>query len=292
MYKMAQRTFSLGFDDERPYGALASTPQGKTFREEKLAFVRKMHERFDVANIPRTHFILTSYLEAARNDVGTTLLRDVYPKKNDLLDLQQHSHTHGIVEPLSGVNRPVMKADEYTDDIAHASTLMSDILDVQVRGLRTPYGYEKDFSHRPDVLSGLRKAGITFVSSDLGMKDTLAGAVTKERQPHSYRDAGFPDIVEVPAHGLQDVVYTKEKAKQLFGKEEAPSADEAFRHYDHVLNQAMEIEAERVSIALCLHPWAVMEYDPELELLLKISESARQKGFEILSYGQVSDKYR
>jgi hypothetical protein len=54
----------------------------------------------------------------------------------------------------------------------------------------------------------------------------------------------------------------------------------------------MEIEAERVSIALCLHPWAVMEYDPELELLLKISESARQKGFEILSYGQVADQYR
>ena len=289
---MTDLHLSLGFDDKRPYGALAETPAGKAFQQRKLAFVGKMNKCFDEAGVPRTHFILTSYLEACRRDVGATFLRKVYPKKNPLLDLQQHSHSHGIMEALHGVNRPVMTAQEYIDDIGRAGELMHDILDVRPTGLRTPYGYEQDLSHRGDILTGLRDVGIEYVSSDLGMKDTLEGALTAQRQPHTYAHVGFPDIVEVPAHGLQDVVFTPEKAKQLFGKDQPPSAEEAFLHFDALLDQAKTIEAQRVSVALCLHPWAVMEYDPELALLLRITESARRKGFEVLSYRAVADLHR
>lgn len=289
---MRKLTLSLGFDDERPYGPLAQQEAGRAFLAKKVDFIGKMNDRFNKNGVPRTHFLLASYLESARSNIGEAVLRGMYPKANPLLDLQQHSYSHGIMEPLQGVNRPVMTSNEYIDDIAKASVLMEDILAVQPEGLRTPYGYEKDLSHRTDILSGLHRVGIRYVSSDLGMKNTLEGAMTEKRQPHTYEQMGFPDIVEVPAHGLQDVVYTKEKAKQLFGKEEAPSAKEAFAHYDSVLEVAKTIGAERVSVALCLHPWAVMEYDPELKLLLKIVESARTKGFDVRSYRQVADAMR
>lgn len=289
---MTERFLSLGFDDERPYGKLAATEKGKEFRARKLEFVQRMHERFDAHEIPRTHFILSSYLEAARADVGEALLRKIYPTSNPLIDIGQHSHSHGIVEPLHGVNQAPMTAEEYGADIEHAAELITDILGTYPRGLRTPYGYERDFSHRPDVLKGLRNTGIKYVSSDLGMKETLYGAMTEERQPHSYDAVGYPDIIEVPSHGPQDAVFTREKAKQLFNLDEAPSSQEALDFYTSLLDIASRMETQRVSVALCLHPWAMMEYDPELDLLLEVAGRARDKGFEVVSYRQVADQYR
>jgi hypothetical protein len=289
---MRQKTLSLGFDTERPHGALAGTEQGKIFRRKQLAFIGKMNERFDQAGVPRTHFILTSYLEGCRDDVGQALLRETYRKDHPLQELQQHSHSHGFMEPLPGVNRPVLTAQEYTADLRRASELLEEILGVKPTGLRTPYGYESDLAHRPDILCGLCDIGLTYVSADLGRKDTLEGSFTAERQPHTYGHVGFPDLVEVPAHGLQDVAFTQEKAKQLFGKDQAPTAAEAFRHYKALLEQADRAQTERIFVALCLHPWAVMEYDPELDLLLRITDTARSKGFSLLSYGQVADAYR
>lgn len=282
----------MGFDDERPYGDFANQKKGKDFLLRKIDFMQSMNERFDSVQVPRTHFLLASYLEAARSIIGDKVLHEIYPCENPLLDLQQHTYSHGIIEALHGVDRSVMTADDYVNDVARASELMKDILGVDPKGLRTPYGYETDFSRYTDVLQRLQEIGIWYISSDLGIKATLDGAMTSERQPHTYGHVGFPGMVEVPAHGLQDVVYTKEKAKQLFGREEAPSAEDAFDHYDSVLDIAKRISTEPVSVALCLHPWAAMEYDPNGQLLMKIVDSARRKGFEILSYTQVADETR
>jgi hypothetical protein len=289
---MQKLSLSLGFDTERPYGPWAETPDGAAFRKRQLAFIDTMNEKFDAAEVPRTHFILTAYLDGCRKAIGKTLLRKRFDTKNHLQDLQQHSHSHGIMSPLQGVSRPVMSADEYIADLNAANLLLADILDVQAHGLRTPYGYEHDLTGRKDILDGLDRIGITYVSSDLGSKATLVGELTPQRQPHHYGHAGSPDIVEVPAHGVQDVVYTKEKAKQLFGKDEAEGGEAIVTHYTELLDKAAAIPATRVSVALCLHPWAVMEYDPELELLLKVVRNARERGFDIKSYAQVAEDFR
>ena len=283
---------SLGFDDERPYGNLAETQVGKDFLNRKIDFLGRMNEAFDAAAIPRTHFLLGAYIEAARSSLGEEVLQAMYPATNPLLDLQQHSHSHGVYEPLAGVEKNPMTAEQYIADIWRASDVIEAVIGVRPQGLRTPYGYDHDLSGRSDILGGLRHAGIHFVSSDLGSKQTLAGEMTAERQPHSYAREGFPDIVEVPAHGLQDVVYTREKAQQLFNQDKPPSSEEAFQQYDAVLGRALQLNAEKISVALCLHPWAVMEYDPKLELLLRIVERAREKGFQILHYRAVANGFR
>ena len=285
------RYLSLGFDDERPYGDFAKKPEGRKFRKEKWEFLERMNDLFDANAVERTHFILTKYLQEAEQATGAAMLKDLY-FYHEKLEIAQHSHSHGIIAPLRGVNQKVMTAEQFTEDVRLAGDLIHSILGVRPKGLRTPYGYETDLSEHPDVLKGLENAGISYVSSDLGMKLTLEGALTKERQPHRYEKAGFPYLVEVPAHGLQDVVFTKQKAKQLFNKDEPPSPEEAFAHYDSLLDQAKRIEAQRVSVALCLHPWAVMEYDPQVTLLMKLVDSARAKGFRILSYEKVAKIYR
>lgn len=287
-----QKSLSLGFDTERPYGKLAETEEGRQFRERQLAFIGLMNEKFDAANVPRTHFILTSYLDSARHAVGTALLRERYRKDHPLQDLQQHSHSHGIMSPLPGVERPVMSTENYIADLKRANDVMEDILSVTPQGLRTPYGYEHDLSGRTDILQGLREIGITYVSADLGMKRTLEGAVTRERQPHTYAHVGFPGIAEVPAHGRQDVVFTREKQKQLYGSTTVPTSNDIEMHFMELLRDAESLGADRVSIALCLHPWAVMEYDPQLTILLGLVATARRRGFDVVSYRDVADRYR
>src|SRR5688500_12317441 len=88
-------SLSYGFDTERPYGPRGETEAGRDFRRRQLDFIGFMNETFDREDIPRTHFILTDYLQRCRLAVGDMMLRGVYRKGHDLQEIQQHSHTHG-----------------------------------------------------------------------------------------------------------------------------------------------------------------------------------------------------
>ena len=61
---------------------------------------------------------------------------------------------------------------------------------------------------------------------------------------------------------------------------------------NELLAIANDMDLPTISVALCLHPWAVMEYDPQLEVHKRIMDSARSKGFEIKTYGQVADLFK
>ncbi len=82
-----KKTLSFGFDTERPYGPRAETVDGKMFRAKQLEYIGRMNERFDAADIPRTHFILTSYLDGCRHAVGETLLRGLFRKDHRLQEV-------------------------------------------------------------------------------------------------------------------------------------------------------------------------------------------------------------
>ena len=42
-----------------------------------------------------------------------------------------------------------------------------------------------------------------------------------------------------------------------------------------------------MSIALAMHPWAIMGYDSDLEIHKGIIDTARKEGIDIVSYGEV-----
>lgn len=278
------RTLSFGFDTERPYGECANTPANKRLRHQQLSFIQRMNDVFDGERIPRTYFILGDYLEQSRKAVGKSVLRWTFPGSREYVDIQQHSYSHGIIEPLEGVQKEPMTSTEFITDVARAKLVIEDTLNVKTNGLRTPYGYEHDLSGHPTILRGLAELGINHVSSDLGNKSHLYGALTPERQPHRYADE---PIIEIPSHGPQDVLFTTEKAKQVFNKPPV-TKQEAMQQYIRLLNIAGQMPDERVSIALCLHPWAVMEYDNDLSMLTGIANEARRRGFELLNYRQLA----
>lgn len=288
---------SLGYDTERPHGTLAQTTAGKLFRKEQLLYVRRLLDLLDKLIAPRTLFILGDYLERCLDQFSIEYLRETYNPANHLNDLQQHSYSHKPLRKLRGfeglvLNSSVMSIDEFTHDLERANRIISEILGVVPCGLRTPYGYERDLSDMPEMLRRLKSLGLNFVSSKLrSRKNPLYAQLSLESQPHTYAEVGFPDIVEIPSHGWQDVIFTTEKAL-LFLHRKPDKPGEIFQYYSELFRKASDLSeyGQPIYLCLCLHPWSAMEYDPELEIIRKTIEMARSMEIEIVSYRQVAEE--
>ncbi len=288
---MAQKILSIGFDTERPYGSWAHTENGIRLREEQLAFAAKINNTYDLLEVPRTFFILGQYLEACLEYFPRETLHEIFSPANPLIEIAQHSYSHAIFRPITWKNDPILSEKEFAEDLARANDALEDILDVKPEGFRTPVGYDKDISDNPRLLFDINHLNLSYVSSDLRSSRSLNAVLGRKRQPHSYQNVGFPGIVEIPSHGWQDNVFTQEHSNRFFSRE-PDSAAEIFDHYDGLFEKAASMRLDIVNVALTLHPWAIMEYDPELEIHLKLIDSARKKGFEIKTYRDIADIYR
>ncbi len=285
---MAQKVLSLGFDTERPYGNFAYTPEGKDLRKKQIEFVAKINEEYDKLGAPRTFFILGHYLDASLDEFSQEHLQQIYDKSNLLIELQQHSYSHLIFRPIKGRDDAVVGAGEFIEDLSNANETIEKILDVKPDGLRVPIGYDQDMSNQTEILQGLKKLGIRYISSVTRSKDSMNAPFGKDKQPHHYGKEEYPDIAEIPSHGWQDAIFTPENTRKLLQK--GPFSPKGIiEHYEGLFADARKINSDFVSVGLSLHPWAMMEYDPKLEIHKHLIGSAREKGFEIVTYGKVAD---
>jgi len=130
-----------------------------------------------------------------------------------------------------------------------------------------------------DLVKGLKDVGIKYISSNLCSETNLNAPLNKQRQPHNYKNIGVPELLEIPSHGWQDAVFTKEKYFQFYG-DNLPSSKEILTHYKNLLDKSDKLNLPFVNVALCLHPWAVMEYDSNLEIHKQLVDYAREKIFQ------------
>lgn len=288
-------TLSLGYDTERPHSSWATTEQGHRLRLRQLDLVERLGAMLDELEAPRTHFLLGDYLARCAERVPGTRLRSIYDRSNPLVDLQQHTYSHVCVRRIARrEGDEIVSSEQFGADVRRASRVIREILGVQPCGLRTPKGYAEDLSSMPEVVGELARAGIRYVSSDLrsqpdGATENFEGRLSRERQPHTYAGIGFAGIVELPSHGQQDVIFTRSIAERVHGGAPAEGA-EILAHYTGLFDQAERLAAggRDVHIGLCLHPFAVMEYDPTLEIQRAIVERARERGVEVVSYHEAA----
>lgn len=288
---MGALRIALGYDTERPYGALSRSPRGVEFRERKLAFVQKLTGLLDAEEIPRTFFLLGDFLDHCLDHYTHEQLREIFSPHNPLNDLQQHSYSHDAFRPIPGRPDKIPVAPEaFVADVERATELTERVLGVRTIGLRTPLGYDRDLSDGVGkiVLQGLATAGFTFVSSYLRSTESLCSPFTPDRQPHTYRAAGHPGMVEIPTQGWQDAVFSKEKVHVETGKDWTLA--EITAHYTGLLEAANSNAGDSPYIALCLHPWAVMEYDSQLTMHRAMIAAGRAQNAVFVSYKQVAEE--
>lgn len=283
---------AFGYDEERPYGEWADTEEGRKHRRIQMVFVEKLFNILNQEGAPRTFFILGNFLERCLDDFSKSDLNQIYNPKNPLNDIQQHSYSHRVLRnehPELSVKLAV-SAQEFAEDVRRANGILEEILNVRPIGMRTPRGYHHDLSDIPEIVTYLDKLGFKFVSSDCRSKDSLEAPLTIERQPHSYKNIGYPNIIEIPTHGWQDAVFVKswvEKQKLL----KAPT-QEIFPYFDSLFAQAVEMGKDKtLYVTLPFHPWTVMEYDPNLDTTRRLINSAREKGIQIVTYKQIAEDF-
>lgn len=284
---------SFGFYSEMPYGKLAETNVGKEARIKELDITSRINHLFDSFKASRTYFMLGDFLEKSKAHVGEESLKEIYNVENPLIEVSQHTQTHVIFRAISRRNdKKAVSHDEFIDDVIKANETIRKVLNTTPKGLGTPLGYHHDMSDVPKLVKRLKEIGIGYISSDLRNEQTTEGILTAQRQPHKYKNINIPDVVEIPSHGFQDTIFIPYKAK-AYGVS-VLSKTEIIEHYLTLFNQAKEISygSGDIFIALCLHPWAISQYDPNLEVLKNIITTSMDKKINILSYNEIADKVR
>jgi peptidoglycan/xylan/chitin deacetylase (PgdA/CDA1 family) len=288
---MNRITLSFGYDTERPYGRFADSPEGKEFRKNQLDYLFRLKEIARREEISRTYFILGHYMEKCLDDFSLETIREIFDKDDILTDLQQHTYSHPVFREIHGRDKnETVSPESFVEDMKKGHRVVSEILDTDITGLRTPVGYPRDLGDTAVILEGLHRLDYRFVSSDLKTETGWEGMLTRERQPHAYAAAGYPGIFEIPAHGPMDVVFTREKALQFYQRE-PERGQQILERYLTLFAEAMKLASQTVSISicLCLHPWAAMEYDPDFNIIRSLADAARKKKFGVITYKQVAE---
>jgi len=175
----------------------ASTPKA-------LKIIAELHRRYEV---PFTLFITGKTLLQSVESV-----RDVMSSCGKLVDVQQHTYSHVLFkdiryEPSPG-QRVLFRAAPYEliqHEVRSASEAFRRTLNVECKGMRTPFCYWQGLKGKPELLKLLWDNGMRFVSS-FGRNEN-DGHPTPWVQPYTYAREGFPELVELPIQNWFDVLW-------------------------------------------------------------------------------------
>lgn len=290
----------FGFDSERPYGPHGQGEKGLADRKKNFDIIRRINTLLDQHKAGRTFFILGVYLDQSVDQLGREEVRETFQPENDLVEIGQHTYSHPVIARIpTRPDKTPVSPENLRFELKQAEDYILEYLGVKPRGLRTPLGYARGLRDAPEAVIVIGESGISYVSSDLRDKNSGLNAPLIEdgqvRQPFRYANK----LIEIPSHGFQDTSFTGTSRTQ--STERYPqTVDEIFDHYLEILNQAdgLDIHEQKrlvpndIHIGLCMHPWAIAKYDPDLEVLTKILETADDRGFNKRSYNTVLENFR
>lgn len=203
-------TIILGYDVE------SASDSTRGFLEGAEA----LHDRFGV---PWTIYLTGKTAEACAEDVRRVA-------GNPLLTIGQHTFSHTLLksvymkpgdgQPVHGSSPNYFKQGgslgQLQDEITRASRLLSDLFDVECRGLTGPWGYYRGLVDRPDILQILQDNGICWIRTNArDFRDCQPTPFTE--QPFFYVDQGFPEILELGIQGYQDDFYWERFDDRRYG---------------------------------------------------------------------------
>lgn len=234
--------------------------------EQGLRIISENHRELDVRG---TLFVC-----------GRTLVHNVEVLKRardtGLFDIQQHTYSHSLFkqdEWEGGIFR-ASPPEALHHELAATSGLIANHLDLECIGLRTPHGYYKGLSDRPDMLSLLEDTGIKFVSS-WGRNSENGNPTPFETQPFWYEEQGFPHILELPFQYWLDGFWFEQ-----YGRDRGAE-------FLEVLKAGVDEIAENDQVyGACFHEWAMLLYNEEGTRWARgMMEYALERGVEVTSYG-------
>jgi peptidoglycan/xylan/chitin deacetylase (PgdA/CDA1 family) len=250
--------FCLGYDVEDPNPITTRL------------FLQKMDAIHTDRNVPCSLFIRGQTLEKNVDQFRQLL-------QNPLYDLEQHTYSHLIFKQIAEeVDREITYHgnDEPLElirgEVAKTSQLFRDLLDLDIHGLTAPYAFYDGLRDRPDILQVLLDEGIRFCRS-YGRNVKGTGPVSLDIQPFFYSEQGFPEILECPLNGWQDVLW-----RGRFGWT-ANWEKQVFMELDYVAEHDLYL-------GVVQHDWSSIYEDLEMDRTAKILDYAAKCDVQFMHY--------
>jgi peptidoglycan/xylan/chitin deacetylase (PgdA/CDA1 family) len=214
--------------------------------------------------------------------------------RNPLFDMQSHTYSHKplktivceaphyrrfwavrkgrYIDEARGVTcSPGASLELIREEVRKTRDLLKESCGVDCTGISGPGGYYRGLSDRPDVLQVLWEEGVRF-SRSYARNENDFTPVSFDAQPFWYRAQEFPDLMELPANGYQDVFW-----RDLYGWDHLPE------YLEH-LKACVDLIVERDLVwTYCTHDWSSIENDPTMSVIEGLIRYAQDRGVEILS---------
>lgn len=302
---------------EKPYerylGGFQELDDPKQMAGDTIVHMRKLKERFDSEEIPRTYFIIGSHLDYIVREFGKGATILYSSRSSDLVEFANHSwfHKPPVCQP-SESNDPSILVDDYAkyrEEIRRTNDLLSTTFNRKgpfafstawgsYKGLQQLDGNpDGNNSNRKRTLEILIELNPPYVVCDCRYRqgtnqgDTillpLIGESGYSRQPYTYEGTS---LVELGLHWWQDLF--KIKGKLELDPSIPQSDKEIMQSWRNFLEGARDIAVSRpVFLNVNLHPAFAEVYDPNLELTLWRLNLAREYGVELVTGKQLAAKY-
>lgn len=249
----------IGYDVEAPDAAVTA------------AFLKRASELHRELGAPATFFILGRILEASPDDLKPLA-------KDPLFDLEQHTYSHVLLKTVCMEKDGKVEVfrggslEQIRSEVSRTNRLLRDRLGLACLGLTGPFGYYRGLSDRPDVLEILHSEGIRFTRT-YGRNEKDYQPLSFAAQPFWYEPQGFPDILEIPFQGWQDV-YLRDRYGWSNQRE----------YIDHLLKDCDEAARLDAVWSYCTHDWSAMRADEDLRYIRELIDRARLRGMEIMTH--------
>jgi peptidoglycan/xylan/chitin deacetylase (PgdA/CDA1 family) len=279
---MSAAKFVFAFDVENPPGV-----SGKP---SCLEACRRILPVLMKHNVPATMFIVAELLN---DSVQRVDYQRLFQWEGIAMGSHSLKHWPVRVHPL--------RTDRYTDcldwreqHIIESKGIIEDVFGKPCPGFRSPWGFPDGLAVE-HILRAMRRAGYRWSSSRLwGQRCTLPAPIIR---PYTYADLGFPEILEFPSGGWHENVikgysFCECDVRAMLAWP-SPFPPEAIP-LDFITSPAQEVAINRVFIDLALakdlpyvtvmHPWSLMKFDPEMQMLEGTIAYAKQRGMEFSTF--------
>ncbi|MEA3403511.1 MAG: polysaccharide deacetylase family protein [Armatimonadota bacterium] len=256
----------LGYDVENP-------DPDSPVTERFMRVATRVHRELEA---PGTFFLCGRTVESNVDAIRAAL-------NTGLFDAGQHTYSHVRFKTLWQVNEEGETVHEggsvaeIAREVDRASTVIRELLGVEVEGLTTPWGYYRGLGDRPDLLAILHLAGIRYVRSWMrNERDWVP--VPLDRQPFFYAAQGFPELLELPLTVRHDCDW----GNHLGFEPRRYDSVEPYARF--VADQLEQVAAKDWVFVYNQHDTTTVRWDPEMVVVQTLIERARELGISVGLY--------
>jgi peptidoglycan/xylan/chitin deacetylase (PgdA/CDA1 family) len=255
---------------------------------EGVKNILKVHEKHEV---PATFFTVASLLDKQGNDY-LSLLKD-----HPLIEIASHTMTHMLLREHGYCGKPGPE-EKYKEEIIGSKQRLEEHFECPVSGFRPAVGFYNGLSGASHLLELCGEAGYTYISSlAWGPHETLPALV---RDPFTYAENGFPELLEIPAHGWHENVMKGHTNSEPFPVQlfPHPLPDAALTGYITTVEEEVNIHTAVINKALSTdkghstliwHPWSLHKFDPEMKMVDSILTYVKEKGMEASTFDEYAE---